>query len=228
MISKLRERITSWLIWLLWSLLGCSGPAFEEGSPAVSELAGSPSVAGSLSDGGSTLLSGAAGVADVAGGVASGNEAGNSAGGAGSAGEPTDVLAGAAGDAPSHPCDTSTWTAQAFASRELATSPAAALDGSPATRWTSGTERAAGQWFLLELGAGVVLTELELSTPDTSDLPSALELELDGKRTPAELEPGPGRLRLRFVATPASSARLVLTTPAAQWWSIGELTAVCK
>ncbi len=227
-------------IWVLF-LLGCSGPAFEQGSPADSELAGSPSVAGSLSVGGSAQLSGAAGVggggnnaggteADSAGGVAAGNEAGNNAGGEGGSGEPPIVVAGAAGDAPSYPCDTSTWTAQAFASRELATSPAAALDGLPATRWTSGTERQTGQWFSLKLGAGVVLAELKLSAPASpADVPSSLELELDGKRTPATfVADEPGVLRVQFAATPASSARLVLTAAALQWWSIGEIQAVCK
>jgi hypothetical protein len=228
-------------IWVLLFLLGCSGPAFEQASPAGGELAGSPSVAGSLAAGGSALLSGAAGNAagNSAGGVAgseagaggvAGNEAGNSAGGEGGSEEPPPVVAGAAGDAPSHPCDTSTWTAQAFASRELATSPAAALDGLPATRWTSGTERQTGQWFSLKLGAGVVLAELKLSTPaSVADVPSSLELELDGKRTPATfVADEPGVLRVQFAATPASSARLVLTAAALQWWSIGEIQAVCK
>lgn len=141
------------------------------------------------------------------------------------------MLAGAAGDGPSHPCDVSTWTAQAFASRELATSPAAALDGVPSTRWTSGTARAKGQWFELELGRGVVLAQLALvgfaGSPE--DLPSSLALELDGKATPAEfVADEPGVLVVRFTATPATSARLTLTSSSGAWWSIAELAGVCK
>lgn len=222
-MNKLRQRLTR-ASWLLWFLFGCSGPAFEQDSSAGSELAGSPSVAGSLSAGGSILLSGAAGV------VATGNEAGNSVGGESAGGAPPDVAGGAAGDGATRPCDVSTWTAQAFASRELATSPAAALDGAPSTRWTSGTAQAKGQWFALELGAGVDLVELELrSVSEPDDVPSSLELELDGQPTPATLErPAAGVLRLRFRSTPATSARLTLSASSAAWWSIAELGGLCK
>jgi hypothetical protein len=88
--------------WLGWFLFGCAGAPFEQGSPAGSELAGSPSVAGSHAAGGSTLLAGRGGEG-VAGDVAAGNSAGNSAGAAGAPTEPVDVLAGAAGEGGSSP-----------------------------------------------------------------------------------------------------------------------------
>lgn len=203
--------------WFLWFLVGCGGPAFEQASPAGAELAGSPSVAGSLSAGGSGLPEREA--------TASGT------GGAAGDGGAELVLGGAAGDAslpPPHPCDVSAWTAQAFASREAETSPAAALDGSPETRWTSGQAQAAGQWFALELGAGVVLEQLALSAAEPGDVPSLLRLELDGEAVDARATASDGALALAFVARPASSARLVLATSAPSWWSIGELQAVCR
>lgn len=227
-LARVARRIANRLAragWLLWFLFGCGGPAFEQASPAGAELAGAPSGAVDPGAGGSVLLSGAAGGAG--GDVAAGNEAGNSAGGDSAPGGAAAVLGGAAGDAPPHACDVSHWTAQAFRSREAAASPAAALDGSTDTRWTSGVAQEAGQWFALELGAGVTLSALELrAAPD--DMPAALRLELDGRETAAELETlGPGVLRVSFAPTAATSARLELTGSAPAWWSIAELGGRC-
>lgn len=217
--ARVSERVRSGLIRLLfgvWWLLGCSGPAFESANPTDAEIAGAPSSAGSHVVGGAVALSGAAG-------VASGNEAGNSESGAGGM--------GGAPDEPLAPCDASTWRASAFASNGSPLEPAAqAVDGDASTRWSSGTEREPGQWFGLELGAGVVLAELELQAPASpGDLPPQLALELDGKATPATLrEAAPGVLRLAFSPTPATSARLVLTSSAPSWWSIAEVGGLCK
>ncbi len=219
-----------WLVLLL--VVGCGGAPFESSSLTGSPLAGAPSSAGAQSAGESAGPSGGAG--GVAGGNAAGNAAGgsiqeipNASGGAGGA-----ELGGAGVDSGGAPtirlaCNTSAWKASAFASGEA---PALAIDGDASTRWTSGTAREPGQWFALELGAGVVLERLEiraLATP--SDVPSSLELELDGKPVDALLSsPERGLLVLSFPSTPASSARLVLTSSAATWWSIAEIAGVCQ
>ncbi len=217
--------------WLLWFLVGCGGAPFESSSLTGSPLAGAPSSAGAPSAGESTGLSGGAGGAagrSAAGGSiqeipdAPGGAGGAELGGAGgvdSGGAPTIHLA----------CKTSAWKASAFASKENA-APALALDGDASTLWTSGTEREAGQWFQLELGAGVVLEQLQFRTLATpADLPSSLELELDGAPVDAvATTPERGLLVLAFPARAASSARLLLTNSAPNWWSIAEIAGVCQ
>lgn len=209
-------------------LAGCAGRSFETGSDVDNSTAGagSPSVAGSGGAvvAGAPSLSGSAGASGVAGTTLPGNEGGNSnEGGAGLGGD------GGAGGAPpsSAPvtCDRSLWSLEAFASNELEP-PALALDGSTETRWSSGVERAAGQWLALELGAVVELGALEL-VGNAADLPPSVALELDGHETPATLEPMEGGVRVTFEATPASSARLELVSQGSSWWSVAELGGVC-
>lgn len=209
-------------------LAGCSGAPFESSSFTGSPLAGAPSRAGAQSAGESAGLSG--GAAGAAGRSAGGSnqeipEAPGGAGGAELGGAGVD----SGGAATIHlPCETKAWKASAFASSE--SPPALAIDGDALTRWTSGTEREPGQWFELELGAGVVLEQLEFRTPATpADLPSSLELELDGKPVDAlATSPERGLLVLAFPARSASSARLVLTSSAPTWWSIAEIAGVCQ
>jgi len=203
-------------VWLVLLLVGCGGAPFESSSLAGSPLAGAPSSAGAQSAGESAGLSG--GAASAAG----------SGGNGGSISEIPDAPSGAGGAELGAACETKAWKASAFAAAE--SPPALAIDGDTSTRWTSGTEREPGQWFALELGAGVVLEQLQFRTPATpADVPSSLELELDGQRVDAAAtSPERGLLVLTFPATPASSARLVLTSSAPSWWSIAEIAGVCQ
>ncbi len=206
---------------------GCAGAPFES-----STLDGSP-LAGAQSSAGAPAAGSPAGISGGAGGGAGGRPAGGSnqetpeaPGGAGGA------VLGAAGEggAPLElaPCDTSTWQASAFASSVQST-PALAVDADEHTRWTSGEERQAGQWFELDLGAGVVLEQLEIRTSESpNDMPRAAELELDGVRVEATATAADGVLRFTFAATPATSARVVLTENAQLWWSIASVGGLCK
>lgn len=210
--------------WLALLLVGCGGDPFEAGSFDDSSLAGAQSSAGAQAVGSSAGLSGVAGA--ELGGAGGSPEIPDAPGGAGGA-----VLGAAGVDSGGAPtihlaCDTSAWKASAFAGA----TPERAIDGDTATRWTSGTERQAGQWFALELGAGVVLERLQLRTLDApSDLPSSLELELDGEPVAAALtSPQRGFLVLAFPARAVSSARLVLTSSALTWWSIAEIAGGCQ
>lgn len=198
------------LVLVVRLLTACSGAPFESSSLTGSQLAGAQSSAGALAAGSSAGLSG-------------GGAGNNASGDGGVAG--VDVVA------VPHRCDVSTWKASAFATSvylgrlELA---AYMLDGDASTRWASGVPREPLQWVQLELGAGVDLVELHLSTAAVDDMPSAVALELDGKATPATLEPAGGVLVIRFASTPATSARLVLTGSAPAWWSIAELGGLCQ
>jgi len=214
---------------LLVLLAGCSGAPFESSSRAGSPLAGAPSSAGAQAAGASAGLSGGAGGAAAAAGSTS--EIPEAPGGAGG-----DVNAGAGGEVDSGgapairlPCNTKAWKASAFASSATGL-PALAVDGDAASRWSSGAPREPGQWFAVELGAGVVLEQLEIrALASPSDLPSSLELELDGEPVDALVtSPERGLLVLSFPSTPATSARLVLTSSADSWWSIAEIAGVCQ
>jgi hypothetical protein len=108
--------------------------------------------------------------------------------------------------------------------------PAAALDGSQATRWTSGAPREAGQWFALELGAGVTLQAFTLRAASSGDLPATVALELDGQPTPATVLQQDGALTLELEQpAPVVAVRLELTAVGASpaWWSIAEVEGLC-
>lgn len=192
-------------------LTGCGGAPFESTSFGPTPLAGAPSSAGAQA----------------------GASSGGRSGGAGGTSEIPDAPSGAAGElseagaAPTVPCDVSAWKALAFASSPTST-PALALDGDASTRWQSGEPRAKGQWFELDLGAGVVLQALELHTAAAFDMPQTAALELDGKRIAAAVTAGEGVIRFTFAA-PAHIVRVVLVDgTATAWWSIDELGASCE
>lgn len=210
-------------------LVGCGGgdpfTSTELEHPDGSELAGAAGAV-SIGSGGSHEPGGSGGKPNAGGAQASGGTLPSAdAGQGGEAGEGGTVEPAAV------PCVVATWQPSAFASSgKPAETPASAVDGVAATRWSSGASRAAGQWFALELGAGVVLEQLELrTTAYPLDLPDALALELDGKPVAATVsKPAEGVLRLSFKATAASSARLVLTGEALSWWSIGDVAGLCR
>jgi len=215
----------------LAGLVACGGSAFEQGSPTGSDLGGAAGAAGAVSigTGGSSMPSGAAGVGGkltpMAGGA--GGELEPMAG----AGEPAAGVGGEV-DQPPAPtaCDRASWKLTAFASSEKATElPAAALDGAIDTRWSSGVNRAEGQWLELEFGAPVTVVALDLRTPAYPlDLPSSLVVKLDGQKVSAHFEaPETGVLRVKFEARAAKAVRLELDASALSWWSVSELEGLC-
>jgi hypothetical protein len=209
------------LVSLVRCLTGCGGAPFESTSFGASPLGGAQSSAAAQAGAASGGPSGGTG----AGGSIS--EIPEAPGGAGEAGSSSTESAGAP---PSlgFPCNTSAWQALAFASSPTST-PALALDGDASTHWQSGTPRAAGQWFELDLGAGEMLQALELHTVAVFDMPQAAALELDGKRIAAAVAAGDGVIRFRFEPEPAHIVRVVLVDgAAANWWSIDELGATCS
>jgi hypothetical protein len=52
-----------------------------------------------------------------------------------------------------------------------------AVDGDPATRWTTAGPRAAGDWFRIDLPARPVVRGLRMASTNPADLPAALAVE---------------------------------------------------
>lgn len=219
----------------LFFVVACSGSAFEQGSPTGSALGGAAGAAGasSIGTGGSSMPSGAAGVGGKLTSTAGrGGAGGELEPGAAGAGEPAAGAGGAVDQPPPlTACDRAGWKLTAFASSEKATElPAAALDGSLDTRWSSGVPRAVGQWLELELGAGQAIGVLELRTPAyAADVPSSLVVKLDGQKVAAHFAtPSSGVLRVSFEARAATLVRLELDAQALPWWSVSELDGLCR
>lgn len=224
----------------------CGGDPFEAAHPAASGGISAQGGAASTTGGGSLSFGGVAAAGmHAAGGGSKGGETSSSSSGesgaGGAAGEASDVagaggelgdVAGAGGSVvvvPPRRCDASAWTVQAFASGPM-NAPELMLDGDAQTHWTSGTERAAGQWIEIKLGAGVALLELDLvgSKDNPQDLPSSVRLVLDGREVKSTAQLASGVLKVKFTETPAATARLELTSASSYWWSVAELGGLCK
>jgi hypothetical protein len=118
-----------------------------------------------------------------------------------------------------------------------------AVDGLPATRWTTAAPRAAGDWFRVDLPAARSLRGVRLSADNPADLPP--ELVVEGSRDGVGWEPlaatrrpehryrwggfgvlDDGALAVRLEFPPATVRALRLVLPAGDPvfdWSIGEL-----
>ncbi|MGC5170665.1 discoidin domain-containing protein [Microbacterium sp. DT81.1] len=112
-------------------------------------------------------------------------------------------------------------------------SPGNILDGSPATRWTTGAPQVPGQWIQVDLGALVTLNTVWMdtakNTADEGDFPRGYRLELSRNgstwKTVATGIGTPKATNISFGAQAARYFRLTQTGTAPQWWSIGELSA---
>jgi hypothetical protein len=118
-----------------------------------------------------------------------------------------------------------------------------AVDGDPATRWSTAAPRAAGDWFRVDVPTARPLRGVRLAAANPADLPAEVVVEssLDGarwERLPATVRPerryrwagfgllddGVVALRLEFPAVTASALRLVLPAGDPVFdWSIHEL-----
>jgi hypothetical protein len=210
-------------------MLACGGSEFSASASASGAAASAAGLGPSASSGGAE--SGAAGV----GGAGDASSAAGSAGaGAGGTLNVVGGSGGAGGGASGTPptlaaCNRSQWAASAFGSYTIGDGgpPANAIDGEQSTRWTSGANQATGQWFAVDLGGQFTLTTIDLYSTRVSDRPVGVLLELDGKSVAATITSTPFGTELVFPATRASALRLVLSSAAADWWSIDELEASC-
>lgn len=102
-----------------------------------------------------------------------------------------------------------------------------ALDGDTATRWTTGTQQAAGQWFMVDLGKAEFFdtVEMQLGT-STADAPVAYEIyvSLDGNNWGSAVKKGSGSGENYYIGMQyARYVRVVQTgSSTAQYWSIHE------
>ena len=102
-----------------------------------------------------------------------------------------------------------------------------ALDGNPATRWTSGQGQANGHWFRVDLGSAQSFARLKLDSGTGGDYARGLRVEVsaDGASwTQVGTASGSGQfVEVGFAAQTARYVRLVQTGSAGNWWSIHEL-----
>jgi hypothetical protein len=122
-------------------------------------------------------------------------------------------------------------------------SAAQAVDGDPATRWTTAGPRAAGDWFRIDLPARPVVRGLSMSTENPADLPLAMALESSSDGAHWQpltatlrlerryrwggfglLDDGPAAARLDFPPVAVGALRIVLRDGDPTFdWSIHEL-----
>ena len=127
------------------------------------------------------------------------------------------------------PLPTTGWTATVSSSSSTDV-PSRALDGDPATRWSTGQPQANGQFFQVDMGASHLITQVTLDTSgSSSDYPRgyALYLSSDGTSwgTPVLTGAGTGPItQLSFAWQGARFLKIVQTGTASNWWSIDELS----
>src|SRR5690606_33777957 len=103
-----------------------------------------------------------------------------------------------------------------------------AIDGDPATRWSTGAGMQPGDWFQVDLGEVTSFSEISLDTSGSpGDFARGYEVYVsdDGESWGEPIARGGGRTQLR-VLLPAVEARyikIVNTGSSGSWWSIHEL-----
>jgi hypothetical protein len=136
------------------------------------------------------------------------------------------------GQAPPPPAPTVVpregWSAKAS---PTSTGVGAAIDGSPATRWTTGAPQAKGQHFQVDFGAARTVSQLTLdSAPSPGDFARGYQVLVskDGKAWSPPIATGYGVSKRTTVTFPPQRTRFIrvaLTEAASNWWSIHELNA---
>ncbi|MFJ6216887.1 glycoside hydrolase family 3 C-terminal domain-containing protein [Streptomyces sp. NPDC092296] len=122
------------------------------------------------------------------------------------------------------------WTASASATGG-GDVPANMLDGSAATRWSSGVPMAAGQTVTVDMGAAHSIDRITMdSGGSASDYARGYQVSLstDGSNWGAPVATGTGTGALVSVTFPAQSARYIRVTQtgtSTSWWSIAEFNA---
>lgn len=115
----------------------------------------------------------------------------------------------------------------------LGPSPANVIDNNVGTRWTTGVAQASGQTLTVDMGALITLnnvtTDTAKNTTDEDDWARGYTLQLSKNGTSwTTVATGVGTRKattIGFIAQAARYFRITQTATAAQWWSIGELTA---
>ncbi|MBP8305095.1 MAG: discoidin domain-containing protein, partial [Phycisphaerae bacterium] len=104
-----------------------------------------------------------------------------------------------------------------------------AVDGDPATRWTTGRPAQGGEWFLVDLGAERAIRRVVLDCRGSAeDYPRTYEVYLSNSRTQfgrpvAKGEGTAGLTQITFSRTRGRYLKIVQTGEAEQYWSIHEM-----
>lgn len=223
------------------------------GTPAVTGGAGTVGVAGSTAGGGTggTFVVNIGGGGSTGGGGAGGVAAGGggaggvAAGGGGAGGQAAGGGGAGGGGNPASACTQANWTITATdecldANPSCPGIPATAkaldnaIDGMPATRYTSGKTQAGDEEVVVSFGGSVSITGITLTSAD-GDGPVEYTLEYSTNGTafmafaPAVTGAGSDNLAITFPATVMSAIKIKQTgmveAPATSWWSIFEITA---
>ena len=120
------------------------------------------------------------------------------------------------------------WVASTNAHPGSADAPANALDGNPATRFSTDAPQAAGQFLEVDLGAKQTFDELEMSVPGSpTDYARGFYVEVsDNSSSWATVASCTGTATPEVVSFPAQTAQyvaVVLTAADTNWWSVDEL-----
>lgn len=124
---------------------------------------------------------------------------------------------------------TATWVPKAFASSTTDVV-ARAIDGSLATRWSSGKPQASGQTFELDMGKPQTFNKLTMDAGSTTtDYPRGFDVRTskDGLTWSAPVATANGSGQTVSASFPFQTARYVrvtLTKSATNWWAIHEVT----
>lgn len=126
------------------------------------------------------------------------------------------------------PLDPSHWKVTASASM-AGSPPASAIDGNFGTRWTSDASQQGKEWFLIDLGASTLVSELWLTSRMSPDyFPAQYNVEISAdNQTFASAATGAGQTiitKIKFTQRSARYVRIRQTgTTMGAYWAIDEL-----
>jgi O-glycosyl hydrolase len=128
------------------------------------------------------------------------------------------------------PLPPSAWTVSASAN-DATEPPGRAIDGDPATRWSTGRGMRPGDWFQVDLGSEQTFNQVVLDTTGSSgDSPRGYELFVsnDGTNWGQPIATGPGSPVTKILIPQVTGRyiRVVNQGDAGNWWSIHELNVL--
>ncbi|KAI7265920.1 hypothetical protein KC345_g8333, partial [Hortaea werneckii] len=133
------------------------------------------------------------------------------------------------GNGKQKPVDPQSWTltASSTAGGETVN---AMLDGSPATRWSSGREQQRGQWIQLDLGRAQAIDQLVMDSGSSCDDYAhgyEVYVSADGEHWGIPAATGKGTSSVVTAAFPLQTVRyvkVILTAADPHWWSVSGLS----
>jgi len=112
--------------------------------------------------------------------------------------------------------------------------PPYAIDGSIATRYSTGAKAAGGEWFMVDLGASAQITGVVLDDSNNlTDVASGYKVEVSADRNIWTLAASCNAVSspietINFAAKTGRYVRITQTNVGPHWWSIDELSVLCK